>query len=198
MKSDAQASPASQHLRTGGPNILFLLTDNQRADLVGCAGNRIIHTPNLDLLGYRGVRFANAFATTPVCAASRASYLTGLYERRHQFTFYTPPLRREFSDISYPALLKAAGYHTGFIGKFGVAVNGIEPSLEDPGGLERMFDHFDQLRALDRRGVRDPPARRRDTPSHRHHRRQGGGVHRPAVCRPARCRGRASGPSVCR
>ena len=66
------------------PNILFLLTDNQRADLVGCAGNRIIHTPNLDRLGYRGVRFANAFATTPICAASRASYLTGLYERRHR------------------------------------------------------------------------------------------------------------------
>ena len=125
------------------PNIVFLLTDNQRADLVGCAGNGIIKTPNLDLLGYRGVRFANAFATTPVCAASRASYLTGLYERRHQFTFYTPPLRREFSDISYPALLNAAGYHTGFIGKFGIAVNGIEPSLEDAGGLARMFDSFD-------------------------------------------------------
>lgn len=125
------------------PNIIFLLTDNQRADLVGCAGNRIIHTPNLDLLGYRGVRFANAFATTPICAASRASYLTGLYERRHRFTFLTPPLRREFSDISYPALLKAAGYHTGFIGKFGIAVNGIEPSLEDAGGLGKMFDHFD-------------------------------------------------------
>ena len=42
------------------PNILFLLTDNQRADLVGCAGNSIIKTPNLDLLGYRGVRFAAA------------------------------------------------------------------------------------------------------------------------------------------
>ena len=125
------------------PNILFLLTDNQRADLVGCAGNGIIKTPNLDLLGHRGVRFANAFATTPVCAASRASYLTGLYERRHQFTFHTPPLRKEFCAISYPALLKAAGYHTGFIGKFGIAVNGIEPSLEDAGALEQMFDHFD-------------------------------------------------------
>ena len=125
------------------PNIVFLLTDNQRADLVGCAGNGIIKTPNLDLLGHRGVRFANAFATTPVCAASRASYLTGLYERRHQFTFHTPPLRKEFCAISYPALLKAAGYHTGFIGKFGIAVNGIEPSLEDAGALEQMFDHFD-------------------------------------------------------
>ena len=61
------------------PNILFILTDNQRADLLGCAGNPIIQTPHLDLLAQRGVRFANAFATTPICADSRASILTGLY-----------------------------------------------------------------------------------------------------------------------
>ena len=132
--------------------------DNQRADLVGCAGNSIIETPNLDLLGYRGVRFANAFATTPVCAASRASYLTGLYERRRRFTFQTPPLRREFSDISYPALLRAAGYHTGFIGKFGIAVNGIEPSLQDAGDLERMFDHFDSYEHWTDEGYCCPPS----------------------------------------
>ena len=71
-------------------------------------------------------------ATSPGCTSAAISSPS-----------YTPPLRREFSDISYPTLLKAAGYHTGFIGKFGVAVNGIEPSLEDAGGLERMFDHFD-------------------------------------------------------
>lgn len=125
------------------PNILFILTDNQRSDLLGCAGNPIIHTPNLDALAERGVRFSNAFATTPICAASRASCLTGLYERRHQFTFLTPPLRKEFSDITYPRLLKSAGYHAGFIGKFGVARDGIEPSLEDGNALDKMFDHFD-------------------------------------------------------
>jgi len=125
------------------PNILFILTDNQRADLLGCAGNPIIRTPNIDRLAKRGVRFSNAFATTPSCAASRASYLTGMYERRHQFTFYAPPLQTEFSNNSYPAVLKSLGYRTGFIGKFGVAANGIEPSLEDEGGIERMFDHFD-------------------------------------------------------
>ena len=74
------------------PNILFILTDNQRADLLGCAGNPIVITPRIDRLAQRGVRFANAFATTPICAASRASYLTGLYERHHRFTFKTPPL----------------------------------------------------------------------------------------------------------
>ena len=73
------------------PNILFLLTDNQRNDLLGCAGNPIIQTPNIDRLAASGVRFANAFCTSPICAASRASYLTGVYESRHRFTFLTPP-----------------------------------------------------------------------------------------------------------
>ena len=130
---------------TDRPNILLILTDNQRADLLGCAGNPIIQTPNLDRLAERGVRFASAFATTPICAASRASYLTGLYERRHRFTFFTPPLRTEYTDNSYPALLKAAGYRTGFIGKFGIASNGIEPTLEDEAGIDKLFDHFDNF-----------------------------------------------------
>ena len=58
-----------------------------------CAGNPILYTPNMDNLANQGVRFTNEFATAPICAASRASLLTGLYERRHQFTFNTPPLR---------------------------------------------------------------------------------------------------------
>ena len=125
------------------PNILFILTDNQRADLLGCAGNPIIQTPHLDLLAQRGVRFANAFATTPICAASRASILTGLYERRHQFTFLTPPMRTQFTDISYPALLKAAGYRTGFIGKFGIESHGKLLLENEEVTLKKMFDNFE-------------------------------------------------------
>ena len=143
------------------PNILFILTDNQRSDLLGCAGNPIILTPNIDRLAECGVRFSNAFATTPSCAASRASYLTGMYERRHQFTFYAPPLQTKFSNNSYPALLKSSGYRTGFIGKFGVAANGIEPSLEDGCGIDRMFDHFDNYEHWTDEGyeIRQPDGR---------------------------------------
>ncbi len=132
-------------------NLLFILTDNQRADLMGCSGNPIIQTPNLDQLAETGVRFSNAFATTPICAASRASYLTGLYERRHQFTFLTPPMRREFTAVSYPEILKSNGYRTGIIGKFGIASNGVPPTVE--GGedtLGRMFDHFDNFEWTDK------------------------------------------------
>ena len=119
------------------PNFLILLTDDQRWDMMGCAGNPIIQTPNMDWLARNGVQFMNAFVTTSICAASRASIFTGLYERTHQFTFGTPPLRDEFADMSYPALLRAAGYRTGFVGKFGMSV-GRE-------ARDGMFDSFKPL-----------------------------------------------------
>ena len=114
------------------PNILFLLVDDQRNDTLGCAGHPIIKTPVIDSLAARGVRFRNAFVTTSICAASRASILTGLYERTHRYTFGTPPLSPAHMAESYPALLRAAGYRTGFIGKYGVRTEGEpEPSMFD-------------------------------------------------------------------
>jgi arylsulfatase A-like enzyme len=109
-----------------------LVTDDQRADALGCAGNPLIHTPHMDRLAAGGVRFERAFATTPICAASRASIFTGLYERAHGYTFTRPPLARTIMDISYPVLLKKDGYRTGFIGKFGIQVeDGIEAEMFD-------------------------------------------------------------------
>jgi len=128
------------------PNILFLLTDNQRWDHIGCAGNPILYTPNMDKLASEGTRFTNAFVTTPICAASRASFLTGLYERTHQFSFHTPPLRSCYTNISYPSLLKASGYYTGFIGKFGIERGRGVVELENRDEtLDNMFDHFDNF-----------------------------------------------------
>ena len=116
------------------PNIIFLLTDDQRWDALGCAGNSIIQTPNMDFLANNGIRFANAFVTTPICAASRASLFTGLYEHTHGYTFTKPPIAPEYIHTSYPYLLRQAGYRTGFIGKFGVSV--------EKGTTEKMFDEF--------------------------------------------------------
>ena len=102
--------------------------------MLGCAGNPIIQTPNLDALAKEGVRFRNMFVTTSICAASRASLLTGLYERTHRYTFNTKPITNEHIGISYPLLLKKAGYRTGFVGKFGVGV--------EKGATALMFDSF--------------------------------------------------------
>ncbi len=119
------------------PNFLFLFTDDQRWDAMGCAGNPIIRTPEMDRLAAEGVRFDYAFVTTPICAASRASAFTGMYERTHGNTFGTPPLAKPYIDISYPLQLRQAGYHTGFVGKFGVDVA--------EGSQDRMFDWYRPL-----------------------------------------------------
>ena len=114
------------------PNIIFILTDDQRWDALGYAGNSIIKTSNMDELARSGHYFKNAFETSPICAASRATILTGLYERTHDFNFGFPKLKDEYMLESYPYLLKKSGYKTGMIGKFGVKVNeGVEDSLFD-------------------------------------------------------------------
>ena len=129
-KSDEKSN--TNHVNERQPNIIFILTDDQRWDALGFAGNPIIKTPYMDKLANSGIYFKNAFVTTPICAASRASLFTGLYERTHDFTFGKPPLNNQYMFESYPYLLRKSGYKTGFVGKFGVKVNeGIKDSLFD-------------------------------------------------------------------
>ena len=117
------------------PNIIFFLSDDQRADFLSCAGHPIVKTPHVDALAEQGIRFENSFVTTSICAASRATLFTGLYERTHKYTFGMPAISPEYTAGSYPTVLKKAGYRTGFVGKFGVNVSG---GAKD--GLQ--FDYF--------------------------------------------------------
>jgi len=108
---------------TGGgsrPNILFMLTDDQRFDDLGCMGNKIIQTPNLDKLAADGVIFNNAFVTTAICCSSRASILTGQHMRRHRIYDFRAPLSSQAMDHTYPVLLRKSGYRTGFLGKMAI------------------------------------------------------------------------------
>jgi arylsulfatase A-like enzyme len=102
------------------PNIVFLLTNDQRADAMGCMDNPIIKTPNMDELAGRGVLFRNAFVTTSICAASRASILSGQYVRRHGINDFRTSFSPQALEQTYPLLLRRAGYHIGFVGKYGV------------------------------------------------------------------------------
>ncbi len=106
--------------QTDQPNIIFILTDDQRWDALGYAGNTLVNTPEMDALAKAGVYFKNAFVTTPICATSRASILTGMQERAHGYNFQTGPLSESYMQNAYPRLLKEAGYTTAFFGKFGV------------------------------------------------------------------------------
>ena len=136
------SGPAQQNR----PNIIFILTDDQRWDALGFAGNPIIQTPEMDRLAGEGIYYENAFVTTPICAASRASILSGLYERTHGYTFGQGNIKAPYINQSYPVELRKAGYHTGFFGKFGV--NYAE--------FDRLFDQGDSydrdVKYDDRRG----------------------------------------------
>jgi arylsulfatase A-like enzyme len=128
------------------PNIIFILTDDQRFDALGYAGNKIIQTPEMDKLAQSGAYFRNAIVTTPICSASRASIFSGLHERTHKYTFQTSDIRREYMADSYPKLIKEAGYYTGFFGKFGV-------NFSDKNDLFDIIDDYDRNGAFpDRRG----------------------------------------------
>jgi arylsulfatase A-like enzyme len=105
------------------PNILFVLTDDQRWDTLGCMGNPVIITPNIDRLAKEGVVFDNCFVTTPICAVSRASVLSGQYARRHGIHDFDKRFTAEQNAELYPVLLRNAGYCTGFMGKWGVGAN---------------------------------------------------------------------------
>jgi arylsulfatase A-like enzyme len=119
------------------PNIVFILTDDQRWDALGVAGNSIIQTPQMDELAKKGVYFKNAFSTTPICAASRASILTGLYERTHNYTFQKPALQSQYTNLMYPKILKDKGYHVGFYGKLGVAIDRPEQYFDESDFYDR-------------------------------------------------------------
>ena len=102
------------------PNVLFMLTDDQRWDAMSCVPDRAfpaLRTPNMDRLASEGVRFANAFCTYSLCSPSRASFLSGVYPHVHgvrdNFTDY--PLARLPSWHSH---LKRAGYRSAYIGKW--------------------------------------------------------------------------------
>ena len=125
------------------PNIIFILTDDQRAEAMGYAGNKIIKTPEMDKLASQGIYFKNAFVTTPICAASRASILTGLYERTHLYTFQQGNLKQGYADNSYPTLLKKAGYYTGFFGKFGVEYPSFNTMFDQGENYDRNTKYKD-------------------------------------------------------
>jgi arylsulfatase A-like enzyme len=102
------------------PNLIFLLTDDQRWDALGAYGNPVIHTPHLDRLADEGVTFHYAFVTTSICMTSRASILSGQYAARHGVWRFDTAFSPTQLEATYPGQLQRAGYRTGFIGKWGV------------------------------------------------------------------------------
>lgn len=118
------------------PNILWIMTDQQRADALGCA-SPWMHTPNLDRLAAQGVLLRNFFTQSPVCVPSRINYITGRYPHSHR--------NRENNARVGPGephifrVLKKAGYQLGVIGKNHMFYE------EDLANLDLDATHIDRL-----------------------------------------------------
>ena len=136
--------------QTQRPNILFIMTDDQRWDAMSCAGNQILKTPHMDRLAAGGVRFSQGFVTNSLCAPSRGTILTGLYSHAHGVTTNAggPPAdshmvfnyrrqgRRPADTLTlnsssvlrsnvatFPMMLQRAGYYTAMVGKWHMKSN---------------------------------------------------------------------------
>lgn len=102
------------------PNIVFVITDDQRWDQLGCNGHPVLQTPHIDRLAREGANFSNFFVCTPLCSPSRASFLTGLYPHTHQ-VINNDKLGLDVVShtlMTFPRQLREHGYETAFIGKW--------------------------------------------------------------------------------
>lgn len=100
------------------PNIVVILVDDMRWDEYGAAGHNYLKTPNIDRLAKEGASFVNAFATTPLCSPSRASFLTGQYAHTNGIIDNTARNEQSHQLNTFPKQLHTNGYATAFIGKW--------------------------------------------------------------------------------
>lgn len=122
------------------PNIVFFFADDQTTSTLGCYGNSLIQTPNIDQLASTGTRFPNAFVSHSICWVSRTTILTGLYGRSYGTSDRPDQCRADAAKTLYTDHLKAAGYRTGYFGKWHARM---------PKGYRRE-DHFDEFEAIGR------------------------------------------------
>ena len=119
------SAPAQGRRKDRRPNVLFILTDDQRWDAIGLGGSRHLKTPHIDRLGREGIHFKNTFCTTSLCSPSRATILSGLYAHAHgvvnNFTEYPTDLQ------SFPLVLQSQGYDTAYVGKWHMGEENDEP-----------------------------------------------------------------------
>jgi N-sulfoglucosamine sulfohydrolase len=111
--------PTRAEAQTKPRNVILIVADDLGLQ-VGCYGDSVIRTPNIDGLAKRGVRFAKAYATVSSCSPSRASVYTGLYTHQSgQYGLQHPPHSQQAHPwvMGLPRLLRSAGYYTGIIGK---------------------------------------------------------------------------------
>ncbi|GMV99441.1 MAG: arylsulfatase [Candidatus Hydrogenedentota bacterium] len=117
-------------MTTNRPNILLLMTDQQRFDSLGCYGVPFANTPNLDHMAAQGVVYQNCYVNNPICTPSRASLFTGKHLPQHGVLRLHDNLSH--SETLFPARLKERGYTTALFGKLHVSAMDTEVNTRHP------------------------------------------------------------------
>ncbi len=107
------------------PNFLFLITDQQRADWLGCAGHPVVKTPNIDEIASSGSRYEEFYVASPVCMPNRASLMTGRYPTTHGLRYNGCLLSTRAN--TFVDVLREGGYQTAAIGK-----SHLQPFTNEP------------------------------------------------------------------
>jgi arylsulfatase A-like enzyme len=133
----------SQPSTNSRPNILIFMTDDHGQWASRAYGNRELFTPTMDWLGASGARMLNAFTPSPVCSPARASFFTGAIPSRHGIHDWLSEQQKEVhpgleGQTLLPERLRAAGYHTGLVGKWHCGED-----RRTPPGFERWFGYAD-------------------------------------------------------
>lgn len=131
---------ASRLVANDQPNIVFFFTDDQTTSTLGCYGNPIVQTPNIDELARRGTRFDNACVSHSICWVSRTTILTGLVGRSYGTPANPEQARADAVETLYSDILRENGYRTGYFGKWHAKM---------PKGYVNA-DHFDEFEAIGR------------------------------------------------
>lgn len=131
------------------PNFLFFITDQQRADHLGCYGNRLIRTPNIDALAARGFVAEEFHVATPVCMPNRASLMTARMPSRHGVRHNGIEL--SFDERTLAQALLEAGYATAHVGKSHLQNIETKPAQHPPAGAPKR-SHEARRRASGRHG----------------------------------------------
>jgi arylsulfatase A-like enzyme len=118
------------------PNIIYILVDDAGYGDLGCYGQKMFTTPNLDRMAAEGIKFTRHYAGCTVCAPSRCVLMTGLHTGHCRVRGNGPGFIPD-TDLTVPKLLKTAGYTTACIGKYGL---GLPLPVDDPN--KKGFDHF--------------------------------------------------------
>ncbi|MDG1874266.1 MAG: sulfatase [Mariniblastus sp.] len=118
FSNSLSAQTTAQESARQKPNVVFIFTDDQRNDTLGCAGHPVIKTPTIDGLAANGVMFKNCFVSHSICWVSRTSILTGLTARSFGSSDVADKANPEAVEKLYSDHLRKAGYRTGYFGKW--------------------------------------------------------------------------------